>query len=521
MFKIKEINNRPKKYTMINKSITRLLILSLSATFYCLGTISTVSAQNSFSKIKISGTLNVFEKDSIVLTYRSCKLPLGESAYLPYNQKTVAISDEGGFEFELPDTSLVYFNLSYKAKDGNIKEILNSYIAEPNDNVDMLIQNVDLNGTANNTIFAQNISFSGEGIQKYKYQYLLNKNQNDNEIKWELKKNLVVKNTIEAELERTISFANTLDDSSNSLSLNYESLISNEAYQLIKFNLFAKKMNIIYKHLNIFTERINSLNDTNKRKFMNFYQTRIKSNIAIPQDVLANSAFYPSFLLRQFLFEGRTINGRSLLDQIYEISNDKLRERVLTEYILNYYTHLDDQETIASNAIKKMNDPQYIQLLKELIKNQSFGTKVVDFMLVDENSKEVKLSQFLGKVVFIDFWYTGCSGCTLYYQDLLSKVEKDFQDNKKIVFISVSIDRDKEKWLKSIKDGKYTSPHAVNLYTNGLGSNHAILKQLAVYSYPRPIVIDKQGKLYNNSRTDLRISAVRLSQILSDAINKN
>lgn len=503
---------------MITKSIARLLILSLSGLFYSIGTINTVSAQNS-SKIKISGTLNVFEKDSIVLTYRDCKLPLGEYAYIPYFQKTIAISDEGGFEFELPGTSLVYVNLSYKHKNGNLKEILNSYIAEPNDNVDMLIHNQDINGTVNNTIYVQNISFSGEGIQKYNCQYLLNKNESDNEIKWQLNKNLIVKNTMEAQLERRIDYANTLDNGNDLLILEYEPIISKEVVQLLKSNLYAKKMNIIYKHLNIYNERINSLNSSNKIKFLDFYKKRIKSKIAIPQEVLANSAFYSSYLLRQFLFESRNINGKSLLDQIYELSDSKLRERVLTEYILNYYTQLNDPNGIINHAIQNISDQQYIILLEDLNRNQSVGTKIVDFALTDTNGKEVKLSQFIGKVVFIDFWYTGCSGCASYYQSVLSKVELDFQNNKNVVFISVSIDKDKEKWLKSVIGKDYTSPHAVNLYTNGVGSNHAILKQLAVYAYPRPIVIDKQGKMFSNNWEELRGSTSSLTKVLLRALN--
>lgn len=137
------------------------------------------------------------------------------------------------------------------------------------------------------------------------------------------------------------------------------------------------------------------------------------------------------------------------------------------------------------------------------------GKKAVDFSLPDVSNRTVKLSDYKGKVVFIDFWFTGCKGCIVYYRDVLSKVEPAFRGNKDVVFISVSIDRSRNVWLKSVygadgKGGMYTSPEVINLYTSGQGSQHEVIEKYQIGGYPRPLLIGKDGRIYSADSRTLR-----------------
>ena len=50
------------------------------------------------------------------------------------------------------------------------------------------------------------------------------------------------------------------------------------------------------------------------------------------------------------------------------------------------------------------------------LKAKISGKYAYNFNLPDTLSKRVQLSEFKGKVVFIDFWYTGCTNCVEFYK---------------------------------------------------------------------------------------------------------
>lgn len=119
-------------------------------------------------------------------------------------------------------------------------------------------------------------------------------------------------------------------------------------------------------------------------------------------------------------------------------------------------------------------------------------TQAFSFSLLDTTGAIVKLSDFKGKVVLLDFMFTNCPGC-IQMTPLLSALEKEFSDTSKVKFVSISIEREVEQWKKGI--GKASPAGAIQLYTNGLGVDHPIIKFYQFYSYPQLILIDKEGYL--------------------------
>ncbi|WP_158673999.1 metallophosphoesterase [Pedobacter sp. KBW01] len=121
-------------------------------------------------------------------------------------------------------------------------------------------------------------------------------------------------------------------------------------------------------------------------------------------------------------------------------------------------------------------------------------TGLMDFELNDRNEKIVTKNDFLGKVVVLDFWFTGCTGC-VQMAPAISIVEDYFRGNKDVVFVSVSIDKDKDTWLTSVNQGKYTSKNSLQLFTKGLGTQHPLIKYYDITAYPSLLFFDAFGNL--------------------------
>jgi len=152
-----------------------------------------------------------------------------------------------------------------------------------------------------------------------------------------------------------------------------------------------------------------------------------------------------------------------------------------------------------------------------IYKVQGQSQKAADFKLTDTNGKIVWLTDFRGKVVVLDFWFTGCINCMNFYRTSLSDAERHYNHNPQVVFVSVCIDKERDKWRKSLEKGKYTSATSVNLYTDGLGDQHPVIKQYNVGTYPQPIVIEKNGNII--SRSEHLTEPGELIKAIGKAIN--
>lgn len=135
------------------------------------------------------------------------------------------------------------------------------------------------------------------------------------------------------------------------------------------------------------------------------------------------------------------------------------------------------------------------------------GMPFPDFELTDLKGKHWTKKDLMGKLVFFDFYYTGCGNCVTYFKNKVSKAEEHFRKNEDVVFISVSIDKDLEVWRRSVESKKYNSEHSLNLYTNGEGGNHFLIKNLRINGYPFPILMGKNGLIETSDNVNLGMAS--------------
>ena len=120
------------------------------------------------------------------------------------------------------------------------------------------------------------------------------------------------------------------------------------------------------------------------------------------------------------------------------------------------------------------------------------GGQAFNFDLVDENGKQVRLSDFTGKYVLLDFWASWCGPCIAEMRKLKT-VYPEYVD-KDIVFISVSVDDTKANWEKGLKNVQI--PWVKLWDSTGGGMNKTPLKaEYGFKSIPFVLLIDKEGNV--------------------------
>lgn len=112
--------------------------------------------------------------------------------------------------------------------------------------------------------------------------------------------------------------------------------------------------------------------------------------------------------------------------------------------------------------------------------------KAIDFKLKDLNGKEVSLSDYKGKKVFLNFWASWCPPCKAE----MPEMEKLYQETKDsdLVILAVNLAEDKSTVQKFISGNKYNFPVL-------LDSDNSVAIKYQVASIPTSYFIDKDGNI--------------------------
>jgi peroxiredoxin len=128
-----------------------------------------------------------------------------------------------------------------------------------------------------------------------------------------------------------------------------------------------------------------------------------------------------------------------------------------------------------------------------------------DFKLKDLNGKEVSLSDFKGKKVYLNFWATWCDPCKSEMPDI-EKLYNETKDSD-LVILAVNLGESKSQTKSFIDDNKYTFPILLDL-------DQSVSNQYNIIAIPTSFFIDKEGNIVKMIKGGITIDEMK------DNINK-
>lgn len=180
------------------------------------------------------------------------------------------------------------------------------------------------------------------------------------------------------------------------------------------------------------------------------------------------------------LYENRQTWSKDTIDRLYKSLSKEIR--------LNYYGN-------------NVND------FLLLNKNLKIGDNFIDFNQTDTLGKKVKLSDFKGKIILLEFWGSWCEGCR--ENNIIFKKIYEEYNSKGFEIFGVAAETKRSSWTKAIIMDNLPW---INV-TDFKGDKNKAAIIYGVNDYPTNYLIDRNGKIVGKELYGEKLKAV-LSKIL-------
>mgnify|MGYP001308870342 CR=1 FL=1 len=188
---------------------------------------------------------------------------------------------------------------------------------------------------------------------------------------------------------------------------------------------------------------------------------------------------------------GRDFNFYAAIDSLNSIGFNEMIKQYTAEFqsLLNKVT---DTEFIveAKEKIKKTTD-SWLERKAATDKMPKEGEPAIDFIYPDKDGNEFSLANFKGTLIYVDVWATWCGPCRAEIP-YLQKLEEEYHGDN-ITFLSVSVDTDKDAWLKMVKEKELGG---TQLWADGWSE---ITKSYAIFGIPRFMLFSADGNVISTN----------------------
>jgi len=163
-------------------------------------------------------------------------------------------------------------------------------------------------------------------------------------------------------------------------------------------------------------------------------------------------------------------------------------------YLMNFIQEAPAEELDSMLVVfEPIKTSEFVGAIKEraeAMRAFTKGAQAADFTLNDPAGNPITLSSFSGKYILIDFWASWCKPCMVELPNVI-ELYKTFKD-KGFEIIGVSLDRDREAWLNTIKANNMSWPQVWDMEESAPGE---VANKYGVTGIPHTVLLDKAGKI--------------------------
>ncbi|PLW98061.1 MAG: hypothetical protein C0593_06875 [Marinilabiliales bacterium] len=159
---------------------------------------------------------------------------------------------------------------------------------------------------------------------------------------------------------------------------------------------------------------------------------------------------------------------------------------------LDINKELDLFEEVNANLMANFPENVYVQELNYTVTAEATmkpGKPAPDFELESPDGELIKVSDYRGKYLLLDFWASWCGPCRRENPKVVA-LYNEFKD-KGFEILGVSLDDDRDKWLGAIEDDGLIWDHVSDLKK----WQSAPAKLYAVRAIPHTVLVDPEGNI--------------------------